>query len=107
MRPLTLALVSGVILVGVPARAYVALMAGQTARPLKGNFNNVPVLHSNQPEEVHGPGILVSTTPGSALAAETNQPLANATYTFNGEFGLHVYERVQFAGSDALEVELR
>ncbi len=93
MRPLMLALVGGVILAGVPARAYVALMAGQTARPLKGSFNNVPVLHSNQPEEVHGPGILVSTTPGSALAAETNQPLANATYTFNGEFGLHVHHK--------------
>jgi hypothetical protein len=88
-----LALVGGVILVGVPARGYVALMAGQAARPLKGNFNNVPVLHSNQPEEVHGPGILVSTTPGSALAAETNQSLVNATYTFNGEFGLHVHHK--------------
>jgi hypothetical protein len=93
MRPFMLALVGGVILVGVPARAYVALMAGQAARPLKGNFNNVPVLHSNQPEEVHGPGILVSTTPGSAMAAETNQPLDNATYTFNGDFGLHVHHK--------------
>ncbi|MFM7652482.1 MAG: DUF3370 family protein [Vulcanococcus sp.] len=76
-----------------PAHAYVALMAGQTARPLQGQFNNVPVLHSNQPEEVLGEGILVSTTPGYAYAAETGQPLANATYTFNGEFGLHVHHK--------------
>lgn len=37
-----------------PAQAYVALMAGQQARPLVGTFNTVPVLHSNQPEEVQG-----------------------------------------------------
>ena len=35
-----------------PAQAYVALMAGQRARALGGSFNGVPVLHSNQPEEV-------------------------------------------------------
>lgn len=91
MRPLVLAVLGGVLVAPVPAHAYVALMAGQTAKPLQGRFNNVPVLHSNQPEEVLGPGILVSTTPGSAIAAETNQPLANATYTFNGEFGLHAH----------------
>ena len=51
------------------AEAYVALMAGQTARPLNGTFNNVPVLHSNQPEIVTGPGILVNTAAGSAIAA--------------------------------------
>ena len=93
MRPLMLALLGGVLVAPLPAEAYVALMAGQTARPLKGSFNNVPVLHSNQPEEVLGPGILVDTRPGSAIAAETNQPLANATYTFNGEFGLHVHHK--------------
>jgi hypothetical protein len=88
-----LALAGGVILASQPAWAYVALMAGQSARPLQGSFNNVPVLHSNQPEEVFGPGILVNTAPGSAIASETNQPLANATYTFNGEFGLHVHHK--------------
>ena len=31
-----------------PVQAYVALMAGQRARALNGQFNNVPVLHSNQ-----------------------------------------------------------
>ena len=76
-----------------PAKAYVALMAGQAAKPLQGQFNNVPVLHSNQPEEVLGEGILVSTTPGVGIAAETGQPLANATYTFNGTFGLHVHHK--------------
>jgi hypothetical protein len=35
----------------------------------------------------------MDTRPGSAIAAETNQPLANATYTFNGEFGLHVHHK--------------
>ena len=96
MRPLIASLggvlvsVAGLIVLPAPqAGAYVALMAGQSARPLQGQFNNVPVLHSNQPEEVLGPGILVNTMPGSAIAAENNQPLANATYTFNGEFGLH------------------
>ena len=73
--------------------AYVALMAGQRARPLKGTFNNVPVLHSNQPEIVTGPGILVNTAPGSAIAAESNQPLRNAAYTFNGEFGVHMHHK--------------
>jgi hypothetical protein len=77
----------------LPARAYVALMSGQRARPLNGSFNNVPVLHSNQPEEVEGPGILISTAPGVAYAAENGQPLANAEYTFRGEFGLHVHHK--------------
>ena len=93
IRFVALAVVAGATLAAEPARAYVALMAGQTARPLQGRFNNVPVLHSNQPEEVLGPGILVSTAPGSGLSAETNQPLANAAYTFNGEFGLHVHHK--------------
>ena len=75
------------------ADAYVALMAGQRARPLNGTFNNVPVLHSNQPEIVTGPGILVNTAPGSAIAAESNQPLRNAAYTFNGEFGVHMHHK--------------
>ena len=93
MRPFAIALLGSVLVAPVPAEAYVALMAGQQAKPLQGSFNNVPVLHSNQPEEVHGPGILVSTTPGSAIAAETGEPLANATYTFNGAFGLHVHHK--------------
>ena len=75
------------------AEAYVALMAGQQARPLNGTFNNVPVLHSNQPEIVTGPGILVNTAAGSAIAAESNQPLRNAAYTFNGEFGVHMHHK--------------
>jgi hypothetical protein len=93
MKATLLALLGSVIVAPMPSQAYVALMAGQSARPLGGTFNNVPVLHSNQPEEVLGPGILVDTRPGSAIAAETNQPLANATYTFNGEFGLHVHHK--------------
>jgi hypothetical protein len=93
MKATFLALLGGVIVAPMPSQAYVALMAGQSARPLGGAFNNVPVLHSNQPEEVLGPGILMDTRPGSAIAAETNQPLANATYTFNGEFGLHVHHK--------------
>lgn len=74
------------------ARSEVSLMAGQQARPLNGTFNNVPVLHSNQPEEVAGPGILVSTTSGDALA-ENGQRLNHATYTFNGEFGVHAHHK--------------
>ena len=76
-----------------PVEAYVPLMAGQRARPLNGSFNNVPVLHSNQPEIVKGPGILVNTLPGSSIAAETNQPLKNSTFTFNGEFGVHMHHK--------------
>jgi hypothetical protein len=76
-----------------PATAYVALMAGQKARPLNGSFNKVPVLHSNQPEEVEGPGILINTAPGYAYAAETGQPLRNAQYTFNGDFGVHMHHK--------------
>ena len=73
--------------------AYVAILAGQRARPLNGDFNNVPVLHSNQPEIVTGPGILVNTAPGAAIASENNRPLNNATYTFNGEFGVHMHHK--------------
>lgn len=95
MRPLlsALSLLAVVLVAPAPASAYVALMAGHRARPLQGQFNTVPVLHSNQPEEVLGPGILVNTMPGWGIAAETNQSLANATYTFNGEFGLHVHHK--------------
>jgi len=91
-----LVLVGGCLGLGLapsPSLASVALMAGQRARPLNGTFNAIPVLHSNQPEEVTGPGILVNTAPGSAIAAETGQPLNNATYTFNGDFGLHVHHK--------------
>jgi len=76
-----------------PVSAYVALMAGQKARPLNGTFTKVPVLHSNQPEEVEGAGILINTAPGYAYAAETGQPLRNAEYTFNGEFGVHMHHK--------------
>ena len=96
MRPFLLSgccLLGAALVAPLPSQAYVALMAGQSARPLRGQFNNVPVLHSNQPEEVLGPGILVNTAPGSAFAAETNQPLANASFTFNGDFGLHVHHK--------------
>ena len=68
-------------------------MAGQRAKPLNGTFNQVPVLHSNQPEEVEGPGILISTTPGVSYAAENGMALRNAEYTFNGEFGLHMHHK--------------
>jgi hypothetical protein len=74
-------------------------MAGQQARPLVGKFNTVPVLHSNQPEEVQGAGILVNTMPGQAYSSEINQPLDNATYTFNGDFGLHIHHKYNPAGS--------
>ncbi len=93
MRRAVLVLVVLAGLGGLPARAYVALMAGQSAKPLKGTFNNVPVLHSNQPEEVEGPGILISTAPGVAYAAENGQPLSNAEFTFNGEFGVHLHHK--------------
>lgn len=75
------------------ALADVALMSGQRAKPLNGTFNQVPVLHSNQPEEVEGPGILISTTPGVSYAAENGMALRNAEYTFNGEFGLHMHHK--------------
>ena len=77
----------------VHAQSFVALMEGQKARPLNGRFNNVPVLHSNQPEEVEGPGILISTTSGSSVAAETGEVLRNAEYTFNGDFGMHLHHK--------------
>ena len=91
MRPLCLA--AAVVLGAAPAAwADVALMAGQRAIPLRGEFNAVPVLHSNQPEEVVGPGILVSTAQGSATA-ETGEVLRNAEYTFNGDFGIHAHHK--------------
>jgi hypothetical protein len=79
MKAALLALLGSVVVAPVPSQAYVSLMAGQSARPLGGSFNNVPVLHSNQPEEVLGPGILMDTRPGSAIAAETNQPSTPST----------------------------
>jgi hypothetical protein len=92
-RPVHTALILAVVVGYVPsASAYVALMAGQQARPLNGTFNKVPVLHSNQPEEVEGPGILINTAPGSAVA-ENGVWLRNAEYTFNGEFGVHMHHK--------------
>ena len=82
--------------------AYVALMAGQRARPLRGSFNNVPVLHSNQPEIVTGAGILVNTASGSAIAAETKRPLRNAAFTFDGEFAVHMHHK--YYPSDAAKM---
>jgi hypothetical protein len=70
--------------------ATVALLAGQTARALRGSFNTVPVLHSNQPEAVNGPGILIDTSPGIAYA-ETGVALANPSFRFEGPFGLHFH----------------
>ncbi len=96
---MTLALLAALALGAGPAGGYVALMAGQQARPLVGTFNSVPVLHSNQPEEVQGPGILVNTMPGQAYSTEINQYLDNATYTFNGEFGLHIHHKYNPVGS--------
>lgn len=92
---LSVVVAAGVIPVAVPqqALAYVALMAGQRARPLNGTFNRVPVLHSNQPEEVEGPGILINTAPGYSYSAENGQNLRNAEYTFNGDFGIHLHHK--------------
>jgi len=67
------------------------VLGGQTARALKGSFNSVPVLHSNQPETVAGPGILIDTSPGVVYAAETGEALANPAFRFQGPFGLHFY----------------
>ena len=94
LGPLVGLLIGGPLILSVSAgHAYVALMAGQSARPLNGQFNTVPVLHSNQPEEVEGPGILINTAPGVAYTAETGAPLRNAVYTFNGEFGMHLHHK--------------
>jgi len=65
-------------------------MAGQTARALQGSFNTVPVLHSNQPEAVNGPGILIDTSPGIAYF-ETGLAMVNPTFRFEGPFGLHFH----------------
>ena len=92
MHPAGLVLAASLFSPIPAAWADVSLMAGQTARPLRGSFNNVPVLHSNQPEEVAGPGILISTTPGDAQA-ENGQRLSNASYIFNGEFGIHAHHK--------------
>ncbi len=78
---------------GARAQSYVALMEGQRATPLRGRFNTVPVLHSNQPEEVEGPGVLISTVPGVAIAAETGEAVEMPAFTFNGEFGLHLHHK--------------
>lgn len=94
MRPFLLLAVLGWL--GVPlvaARAFVPLMAGQQARPLNGQFNSVPVLHSNQPEEVFGPGILISTAPGQAVSQDTGHVLENPVFTFNGPFGAHLHHK--------------
>jgi hypothetical protein len=71
----------------------VALMEGQRAVALRGRFNTVPVLHSNQPEEVEGPGVLISTVPGVAIAAETGEAVQMPAYTFKGDFGLHLHHK--------------
>ncbi|NDC33840.1 MAG: DUF3370 family protein [Synechococcaceae bacterium WB9_2_112] len=68
-------------------------MNGQRAKPLNGRFNTLPVLHSNQPEEVEGPGVLINTAPGVSFSTETGQSLRNAEYTFNGDFGVHLHHK--------------
>jgi hypothetical protein len=68
-------------------------MEGQRAIPLRGRFNTVPVLHSNQPEEVEGPGLLISTVPGVAFAAENGIPIQMPAYSFTGDFGLHLHHK--------------
>lgn len=94
LRPLASTLLAVAVLAPTsPAQAYVALMAGQRARSLAGTFNAVPVLHSNQPEEVAGPGILITTESGVSYAAETGRALQNAEYTFNGDFGVHLHHK--------------
>ena len=94
MRPfLCLLALGGVLLPLAGAKAFVPLMAGQQARPLNGQFNAVPVLHSNQPEEVYGPGILINTAPGQATSQDNGQVLANPEFTFNGEFGAHLHHK--------------
>lgn len=95
MRRLALTLTLAVVVADPlrPSVAWVALMAGQRARPLDGLFNRLPVLHSNQPEEVEGPGILINTAPGAALAAETGQMLPNAEFSFEGPFGMHLHHK--------------
>ena len=90
---LTIGLLIAPLALPKPVQAYVALMGRQKARPLNGQFNRVPVLHSNQPEEVEGPGILINTTPGSAYSPENGQQLRNAEFTFNGEFGIHMHHK--------------
>ena len=35
----------------------------------------------------------MNTAAGSAIAAESNQPLRNAAYSFNGEFGVHMHHK--------------
>ena len=92
MRPVAFAAALAVLGAAPAAWADVALMAGQQATALRGQFNAVPVLHSNQPEQVTGPGILVSTTAGQARA-ENGQMLRHATYTFNGDFGIHAHHK--------------
>ena len=82
-----------------------ALLGEQTprARALQGSFNSVPVLHSNQPEAVGGPGILIDTTPGMVYS-ETGLAMANPSFRFEGPFGLHfhhLYSRSN-AGLDRL-----
>jgi len=73
-----------------PPAPRLALRGQQTVRPLLGRFNTVPVLHSNQPEAVNGPGILIDTRSGN-VTAETGVVLANPTFRFEGPFGLHFH----------------
>ena len=105
MRPVLLVAAASILGFSPAAWANVVLMAGQQAQPLGGSFNSVPVLHSNQPEEVAGPGILVSTSSGEGLA-ENGQSLAHATYTFNGDFGLHAHHKY-FPSDSARLAELQ
>jgi len=73
-----------------PWSGPVALMEGQIARALQGSFNKVPVLHSNQPEAVNEPGILIDTSLG-IVYSETGLAMANPTLRFEGPFGLHFH----------------
>jgi Protein of unknown function (DUF3370) len=87
------------LLVGGPALAPPSALAQSVypigVRPLRGQFNQVPMLVSNQPEIVQSGGVLISTMPGTVYPHPADRApmgaIANPSYSFNGPFSLHLH----------------
>ncbi len=90
---LTLLLTGGLVVVSPAILAQSVYPSG--VRPLRGQFNQVPMLQSNQPEIVQSAGVLLSTMPGTVSPHPADQAplgaIANPSYSFNGPFSLHLH----------------
>lgn len=89
---------SGLLLLGlatITPAAVAQAVYPVGVQPLRGQFNQVPMLHSNQPEMVQSGGVLISTMAGTVYPHPADRApmgaIANPSYSFNGPFSLHLH----------------